>query len=267
MGHLRFLIFAAFLGLCSPSFGAIAFDATSNSGGAQSSVGSISWSHTCTGSELVLAVGVILDTPSAAFTVSSVSYNSVSLGLAQAQGTSNASGRRVELWYLAGPSTGSASIAITLSGTIGSTDAVEAFAVSLSGVDQLNPLDSGTALAGGNISVTTVADNAWALDVLCASASPTASGSQSQQYNQSDGLSSVRFGAGSTLGPITPPGATTVGWSPTGFNRSHVAEAFAPSVVRHPRNGDFFLPGMAMWTPLDMAGRWWEGRELCQESL
>lgn len=103
---------------------AIAFDDASEDNGTWgTNLSSLTWSHTCTGSNRFLAVGVhIYD--SAALTVSSITYNGVNL--TRANGITAAlegNNQNVELWYLDAPASGANDIVVTLSGTADFTEA------------------------------------------------------------------------------------------------------------------------------------------------
>ncbi len=86
---------------------AIAVDSTSNSVALGAS--SLTFSHTCTGSSLVLVVFISLSTGS----ISSVTYNGVTMSLARRSGTTP----DTLIYTLVGPSTGAHNIVITASGS------------------------------------------------------------------------------------------------------------------------------------------------------
>jgi hypothetical protein len=144
---------------------AIAFDAVSNSGGL-TNTSSFSWSHTSTGSDLVLTVGVSTRENTSGSTngkVTGVTYNSVAMTEGQTDLRDTASSNRIytQLWYLAGPATGENTVSVTLTAT---TDEAKAGAMSFTGVDQTTPKDASNGTNGSgttpSIAVTTVADNA-----------------------------------------------------------------------------------------------------------
>lgn len=109
---------------------AVAFDACTNSSGTGTS---LSWSHTCTGSDLVLYVYVGID--AAADFNPSVTYNSVSM-TPISEITTN---RYVAVFRLVNPATGSNTVSVT--GLPGGGDEA-AFAVSFTGVNQSDPDDT-----------------------------------------------------------------------------------------------------------------------------
>jgi hypothetical protein len=85
-----------------------------------------------------MLVGVSISHASAAPTVSSVTFNGVSLSLVGAQDTSDGLAR-VEIWKLVAPPTGNHDVVVTLSGT---PDGVTAGVITFTGVNQTTPLGS-----------------------------------------------------------------------------------------------------------------------------
>lgn len=204
---------------------AIAFDAASNDadalGDCEDAVSSLSWSHTTSGADRLLFVGVsATDATDANSLVSSVTYNSVSMTEAVERQCTTCAGTidyTASAWYLAGPATGSNTVSVTLGGT---SDYVCGGAISLTGVDQSSPLDatnSGIVNSGATITtdVTTVADNAWVLDVVVSSDSAAdlaPGGGQTQRWEYSNVFDNFT-GGGSNEGPKTPAGAVTMSWT------------------------------------------------------
>lgn len=112
---------------------AIAFDAQSS---AQTAFGvTVSWSHTCTGSDRLLTVFVGTNGTAPAHT--SVTYNSVALTKIADATTGSIRG---SLWQLIAPATGENTVAVTVDGS--EEDTVMAGAISFTGVHQTVP--SGT---------------------------------------------------------------------------------------------------------------------------
>ena len=89
---------------------AIAFDAFSNGVNFTES-SPLTWSHTCTGSDLLLIVGTIGG--DAADTVSGVTYNSVAMTKIAVKLVPE--NRYLTLWYLLDPDTGSNTVSVTSS--------------------------------------------------------------------------------------------------------------------------------------------------------
>jgi len=136
---------------------AIAYDssAQSNTGAASS----LTFSHTCTGSERLLIVDAYWGDSR---TVSSVTYNSVSMTQVVAP-LDTGGGERHGMYYLIAPATGANNVVITLSGSTG----IVGISSSYTGVDQTTPTDANrteTGLETGTTyaeALTTVTDNSW----------------------------------------------------------------------------------------------------------
>jgi hypothetical protein len=212
---------------------AIVFDATSNST-EQASASSVSWSHTCTGSNLVLVVGISSrDITLGNRTVSSVTYNGVTL--TKARSDDNALTARTEMWYLINPSTGSNTVTVTMGGVC---TGFICGAVSLTGVkqsgqpDASNGFESVPNVTTATCNVTTVADNSWIVDIFRTTIAATgcsAGGSQTQRWFVSGALLQAGM---STQGPKTPAGSTTDSWSwTTSAPATLTAVSFSPFVA------------------------------------
>lgn len=218
----------------------IAFDATTNSG-LKTNSSSFSWAHTCTGSNLILVVGVFTyDITAGDREVSGITYNGVALTKINHSLNTN---HRVELWYLINPATGSNTVAVTMAGV---NSKVGAGAISLTGAAQSGqPEATGTATGSStspSVDVTTVADNSWVIDCVihqffttretgdCPNSAVGAG--QTERYFIGDDAAEAG-GAGSTEGPKTPAEAVTMSWgSDAGCGAgawATIASSFAPS--------------------------------------
>lgn len=116
---------------------AIAFDAVSNLNGAPSS--SLSWSHTCTGADRILIVGIAQRNGRS---VTAITYNGVAMTLI---GTSGDTFTTISMYYLLAPATGANTISITFSSSDSDNNGM---AVSYTGVHQTTPL--GTFVSASN---------------------------------------------------------------------------------------------------------------------
>lgn len=138
---------------------AIAFDAVSTGMNATDPT-SLTWSHTCTGSNLVLIVGTSTESDTGghtAQTVSGITYNGVALTKIRSDYITD---NGTELWYLVAPATGANNIVVTMTAVV---DGLFGAGLSFTGVDQSNPIDNhaGTTTTGTSISqalTTNVAD-------------------------------------------------------------------------------------------------------------
>lgn len=134
---------------------AIAFDATSV--GTQVNSNTKSWSHTCTGSDLILFVSCMSNTSD---DITSVTYNSVSMSLVgkvQYPG----SGRWTYLYVLVNPATGINTITMTASGV----SFLQGTATSYTGAAQTGQPDSSNTASGTSTNITAsttvVSSNCW----------------------------------------------------------------------------------------------------------
>lgn len=186
----------------------ITYDAVSNSGIQTGS--STSWSHTCTGSNLFLAVDVAILNGSG-YSISSITYNSVAMTLIGSK-TSSGSGLFTIFCYgLINPATGSHTVAITLS----SSTNWAAAAVSYAGVHQTTPTEGFNGDTSDNnttasVNVTSIADNCWihaAISAADTSVTPT----QTNRNNVADIIAGSC--ANEDTGPKTPAGSQTMSYT------------------------------------------------------
>ena len=136
---------------------AIAFDASTDGGLNFSN--SLSFAHTCSGSDRILLVAVFGDLVTNAYDITSVTYNGSALTEIAREATP--SDRWVGLYYIVAPATGSNTVAVTVTGGV-----VAAACSSFTGVHQSSPIDSSSTstatLAAGLTDFTTVvASSCW----------------------------------------------------------------------------------------------------------
>lgn len=154
---------------------AIAYDATA--GATNSGTTSLTYSHTCTGSNLILFVGVADNSNAAAGSTTGVTYNGSAMTLVTSRA---ASGGKNYLFYLVNPSTGSNSVVITRSN---GTNTLVGLSTSYTGAAQTGQPDSfGTAQGASPLtaSTTVVASGCW----LVGFASDIGNGGNSQTSSQ-----------------------------------------------------------------------------------
>jgi len=199
---------------------AIAFDATAE--GNTNSGDSVTYSHTCTGSDLILFVGAMT---SSSRDITSVTYNGTNMTLIN----TSAGGQPSEMWMLVNPSTGANDIVLTLD----STSFLYSASGSYTGAAQSGQPDgnntSSTAAATVTTSVTTTADNSWG--VLCArqqSTGDTDAGTGTTERNANAGFLQF-YDSGS---PKTPPGSLSLQTTQSASgNTTHAMVTFAPAVA------------------------------------
>lgn len=209
---------------------AIALDATSGSSGSGTT---LTFSHTCTGSNLILIVGVMNYDPAA---ITGVTYNGVAMTKIFASDVVSPSYNSMNQFYLVNPATGSNNIVVTVPGAT----PIRATGASYTGVAQTSPIDGfGSAIAGSltpgaeSANVTVTASNCWVnamstndnnvamtagsgLTNLVASATPN----QMRTYDSNGTVSTGTFVAN-----VTYSGAAVGGWSILGTSFKPFAAA------------------------------------------
>lgn len=173
---------------------AVAFDAASTGGGNAPNTTAITWSHTCTGANLVLLVVVALRSDTA--TGTTITYNSVALTLVRRlqQGTR---GVTLEVWRLIAPATGANTVSVAASANV----VTAAAAISYTGVDQTTPVGTEVTndAASGNPSISSWnGGNANDVAFACATtglngagSTLNVSGAQTQRANKEQDNASV----------------------------------------------------------------------------
>ncbi|MFZ0759512.1 MAG: hypothetical protein WAM69_06120, partial [Candidatus Sulfotelmatobacter sp.] len=199
----------------------VAVDAETNSNAEYTGIGTktLAFNHTTTGTNLLLLVGVSINITNAPGTVvSSVTYDNVALSLVGAQNDAGAT-RRVEIWSLLAPPTGTHAVDVNVSVTAAATVGVTAGAISFKGVDQTVPLGTfvsanGAAGTYSDLNVPGVV-NGMVLDTLATGGDQTVTipGPQTSQWNTRSGNAS-------------PPDVTGSGSSRTGAPSVPVSETF-----------------------------------------
>lgn len=199
---------------------AISFDASSS--GFTNSGTSVTFSHTCSGTNKILFVGVMV---ASSTTISSVFYG----GLPMTSINRSSGGQQCALYYLLNPPGGSNNVVVT----IGSTSYCYCASLSYTGVLQTSQPDANNtnfsaATTSLTTSVTTVADNAWA--VLLAR--------NDTDGNTSAGIgSTLRVGGGSGLVQMydsgsrkSPAGSLSMVVTNVGsYDTSSAMASFSPS--------------------------------------
>lgn len=205
---------------------AIAFDASAST---SSTAASMSFNHTCTGSNLILFVTLTVDSGSPSVIASGMTYNGVSMTKLDTV-NDNPGGVSTEMWYLVGPSTGTHAIAFTANFG-GSVATTSAYSASYTGARQYMQPDShnSTDVNSTSISValTTVSDNCWTVGCLYG---PLAGQVITLGANTSVRVGSSVGGLFDSNGALTPAGSFPMSksWTPTPGRVVGVAASFAP---------------------------------------
>ena len=201
----------------------IAFDATAQ--GKVLGATSLSYSHTCTGSNLILFVGINLFNPGSDL-VTGVTYGGVALTQLTKQ---NAQGSEVYLYYLIAPTTGANNIVISTSSSVD----IRSISASYTGVIQITSIDNSTVNNANastiTTSLTTINNNCWMISFIADSTAriPSAGTGVTSRNTNAD-VSNL----GDSNGNITPAGSYSMTWNDTGTAGLNVVQAsFIPVVV------------------------------------
>jgi hypothetical protein len=201
----------------------IAFDAVAASEVAPGT--SLTWSHTCSGSNRILFVGITI--LSGSDLVTGVTYDGVAMTrvatIVETGGT-----QTLYLYALVNPATGANNVVVSVSSSI----TIRATSASYTGARQSGiPDASGTKTTASTTSqalaVTTVTDKSWMVSfAIGTSDQPAAStGVTSRQ-------SATNRALGDSAADITPAGSYSMTWtSPTSTNMAVVQASFAPLVA------------------------------------
>ncbi len=227
------------------SGGSVAFDAvgpsSAGAGGAGPPASPITWSHTCTGSNLVLFVGIAVGRPNATdanITIGAVTYNGVAMTLVPNSlvHSNNQTAGYAVLYYLVNPATGAHTVSVSFTDTLPSaTDALELGSISFTGVDQNTPFTNLASSTGAStapsVAVTSASGN-MVLDVVANGSGISSSGKTNRwlkNVNTSsgggNGAQSTAAGAASVTMSYT---VTSDWWAVVGVNV--VASGTGPSL-------------------------------------
>jgi len=195
---------------------AIAFDAASNG---NTTGTTLTISHTCTGSNRLLVVGIDCGTD----TITGVTYNGVALTLAKKQ-LAGLGTQASYLYYLIAPSTGANNIVISET-----TGVIPLYGMNASytGVSQTAPIDatSGSTVEGSaslTTSVTTVQNNCWAIITCDVDGAVLSAGTN--VTIRANGDATPRRSLGDSNSPITPAGLYSQTWTRSSNGRITTAQ-------------------------------------------
>lgn len=189
---------------------AVAFDAVGPSAAGQGQTGGASpltWSHTCSGSDRALIVGVVLASSADGAINTTATYNGVSMNSVAGEVHSNAATMGyAEMFVLANPASGTNTVSVTITGA--TVEGLECGSVSFTGADQANPI-AHQATATGNstsatVAVTSATDN-MVVDLVACGTSIGASNQTSRWLLNRNSSTAAGNGA-----QATAPGAASV---------------------------------------------------------
>jgi hypothetical protein len=233
MRHLKKLLAALLLTtLCvaSPAYAAITQDTVNSGFTAAGGLGAtVSVAHTCAaGSTILIAQVAVNDGNQHAQQTNSVTTNGVSL--TQLVKADSAADTRAEIWYLMAPDTGvSENTVITYDNNNYVGLAVYCLGGTSTAAPTITTSLTGTASSVTNNITTTVA-NSWVMDTLSDETNPTAGGSQTSDWNNTN--QGFQWGQGSHITSLPAAGSQTLSWSNTSGNTwSYVQAVVSPPVV------------------------------------
>jgi hypothetical protein len=194
----------------------IAFDAassydTDDQYGAGNVGNSLTWSHTVSGRNRILIVGVSINNTAGQTVLNPGGVTYAGVALTQI-GVGSRTNAHVEMWYLIAPSTGTNNVVVTLSG--GATARFVVGAVSFTNVDQTSPLgtfqSANNSTATASVTVTSAPGElvVGALAKRISTEGATVGAGQTEYWNRVTSNATAtnnEWGAGSTK-----PGATSV---------------------------------------------------------
>ncbi|HYL66542.1 MAG TPA: DUF2341 domain-containing protein [Nitrosopumilaceae archaeon] len=169
------------------------------------------------GSNRLLLVGIESNTG----TVQSLTYSGISL--TRANGTTNTVDS--EIWYLVNPPTGSANIAVTMTGTAN----VELGAYSFFGVDQTYPISFSAYRTGsgnsGLVKANTTSINSWVIDSIAVPTGNTLIQNIGQTLEWNKPISGTTFTGGSSYNMTYLPTTKTMTWNWGGSSQNYASVA------------------------------------------
>ncbi len=201
----------------------IAFDAATD-GGVVNTATSLTFAHTCSGSNRMLFVSVVAgNTPN---TITGVTYNGVAM--TKIDSVINGTDRYVYLWYLIAPGAGAFNVVVTSN----ANELIMATAASYTGVKQSAQPDAHTTNTGTSpvtTSVTTVADNCWTILVGYANGGAlTASTGSTFRVQGATFTNPTMFDSNTAL---TPAGSKSMAVTATGSGTAVCMASFSPNTV------------------------------------
>ncbi len=199
---------------------AIAFDATAN--GEKTGTSTLSFSHTCTGSNRILFVGVVSQLGSDNLT--GVTYNGVTL--TQINKIQNNGGIYSYLYYLIAPATGANNVVVSYTGST----QVNSISVSYTGVAQISPINNSTTNNSGASSVSSLTTS------LVSNSSPAwmiqlGTGQTNDGTTAGTGLTKRNGGAGGSPSSMFDSNTSTGSGSYSGTWNNNVARTLTSLVA------------------------------------
>lgn len=180
----------------------IAFDSATD-GGIQLGVTSLTWSHTCSGSDRVLVV--FTEDTTGNDRVTGVTYNGVAM--TQVQKAVNTNNSYLYTYVLFAPATGANNVVVSTSTSTNLCGGSVSYTGSANTLDA-NSTETKNSTTNPSWSLTTVSDNSWVVMATNQTGGPSTAGSNTTL--RKDCGSGAMYIWESSLNPITPAGSTTI---------------------------------------------------------
>lgn len=210
---------------------AIAYDNSTASAYSGASSTTVTWSHTCSGTDRVLVVGVYTTNDN----LSTVTYNGVSCTfIGKIAGTTD----YIHLYYLINPASGANNVVATAtSALLGYGQATSITGAKQSGQPDASATGANASTTNFTTSVTTVADNSWLVGIVYGGGTIVA-GTGTTFRAQS--VANV-LGMMDSNGAKSPAGSYGLNATQSSSFMSMIVASFAPSVAANTGSGFFGL--------------------------
>jgi len=211
----------------------IALDTSTNGGSATAT--NLTYTHICTGLNLVLFVATVTNTADNTDYVTGVTYNGVTMSLVGSFASQGLGGTK--LWMLVNPATGSNSVSVTLS----SAKEIHSVSASYTGALQTGQPDATNQsvtdpTSSLTVNTTIIADSCWLVSIAGVKAgsgqSPAASTNTTSRQSQ------TYVGIGDSNAAETPAGSFGQTWTVSSTGLAVIAASISPAPVV---SGGFFL--------------------------
>lgn len=211
----------------SLSFGAIAFDAATNGGSQNATGGSVTFSHTTSGSNRILFVAAI-GAGNESTAITAVTYNGVAMTFIDK--TLVPANREIYMYYLVNPASGANNVVIT-----GTMDLIGGYAASYTGAAQTQVLDTdvkhstntGSSVTSLSVNTTTTVDNSWAVSFIVTQDATNTAGANTTKRIDDTITYGLTFNDNNAA--ITPAGGITESMGASAaHNMAGIIASFAP---------------------------------------
>ena len=199
----------------------IAFDATTNGG---TGTTSLTFAHTCTGSNLILFVAADGNITAGGDVLTGITYNGVAM--TQVTGSPIAkAGRYFYLFFLVAPATGAHNVVISNPGSDFTAGAASSFTGALqTGQPDATNTSQASSVTHNTVVVTTVADNCWVVGASRQVTNGTPDSGTTVRVSMANACSLIDSNQAKT-----PAGAYTLGLTFDSADNAFIAASFSPA--------------------------------------